>query len=316
VARTKAGKVKSRSAGSTAKKGAARKPARSKAKPAGKASAKRGSAARPAAKKAAAKKPAAKKPAAKKAAARKSPPKKAVARKIVAKPAKKGAAAKPHAAKPATAKSRPAVAAPPKSAPAKPGPAPAKAQAAASSPGAGKPQAAVAPPIKSFVSVSHNGGSKGGAKAMSTAKSAIARRGKETQRVGESREHAPVDGKAFKSDFLNRQRAKLLAKKEEILKMYKRDLQSGQESNDSPTEDIVDRANNAYSRELAFSISDNERELMLQIDQAIARLDGGTYGYCLHTGMPIGIARLEAIPWAKYGVEAQEMLEKGLLSEA
>ena len=151
---------------------------------------------------------------------------------------------------------------------------------------------------------------------MSSSKSAVARRGKETQRVGEAREHAPVDGAAFKSDFLKRQRAKLVTKKEEILAMYRRDLQSGQESNDSPTEDIVDRANNAYSRELAFSISDNERELIFQIDQAIDRLDAGTYGYCLHTGMPIGIARLEAFPWAKYGVEAQEMLEKGLLSEA
>ena len=154
---------------------------------------------------------------------------------------------------------------------------------------------------------------------MTSSKSAVARRGKETQRVGDGRDHAagaPADGGAFKSDFLKKQRAKLLAKKEEILAMYRRDLQSGQESTDSPTEDIVDRANNAYSRELAFSISDNERELMLQIDQAIDRLDAGTYGYCLHTGMPIGLARLEAIPWAKYGVEAQEMLEKGLLSEA
>jgi DnaK suppressor protein len=315
VARTKVAKGKSRSAGRTAKKSAAPKAARGKAKPAGKASAKRSSAARPATKKAAVKK----------AATKKSPPKKAVARKLVAKPAKKIAAVKPPAAKPAASKSAVAKPAAAKASPAatvqvKPAPgkasgAPARTAAApASAPG--KPAASSAPPIKRFVSVSHNGGSKSGAKAMSTAKSAIARRGKETQRVGESREHAPVDGKAFKSDFLNRQRAKLLAKKEEILKMYKRDLQSGQESNDSPTEDIVDRANNAYSRELAFSISDNERELMLQIDQAIGRLDSGTYGYCLHTGMPIGIARLEAIPWAKYGVEAQEMLEKGLLSEA
>lgn len=126
----------------------------------------------------------------------------------------------------------------------------------------------------------------------------------------------PEARKAFSAEFLARQRAKLVTKKEEIVAMYKKDLKSGQESNDSPTEDIVDRANNAYSRELAFSISDNERELIAQIDQAIARIDGGTYGYCLHTGQPIGIARLEALPWAKYGVEAQEMLEKGLLSEA
>ena len=55
---------------------------------------------------------------------------------------------------------------------------------------------------------------------------------------------------------------------------------------------------------------------MRQIDLAIERLNGGSYGFCLHTGQQIGQARLEAIPWAKYSVEAQELLEKGLLSEA
>jgi DnaK suppressor protein len=163
---------------------------------------------------------------------------------------------------------------------------------------------------------SKDGAAKNPLKLLTVAKSArSAARG--TQRVGEVRELVPAGNRpSFSRDFLNRQRQKLMAKKDEILAMYKKDLQSGQESNDSPTDDIVDRANNAYSRELAFSISDNERELMLQIDQAIGRLDAGTYGYCLHTGHPIGLARLEAIPWAKYGVEAQEMLEKGLLSEA
>ena len=48
--------------------------------------------------------------------------------------------------------------------------------------------------------------------------------------------------------------------------MYLKDLRSGQESNDSPTEDIVDRANNAYSRELNFSISDAEPTDRLTVD--------------------------------------------------
>lgn len=136
-------------------------------------------------------------------------------------------------------------------------------------------------------------------------------------RVGESKfAHPQGDRPVFARDFLERQRHRLLLKKQEILAMYQKDLKSGQESNDSPTEDLVDRANNAYTRELAFSISDNERELMHQIDLAIERLNAGSYGFCLHTGQQIGLARLEAIPWAKYSVEAQELLEKGLLSEA
>ena len=135
--------------------------------------------------------------------------------------------------------------------------------------------------------------------------------------MGESKFAHPAGGKpVFAPAFLKRQRERLVIKKQEILAMYHKDLKSGQESNDSPTEDLVDRANNAYTRELAFSISDNERELMHQIDLAIERLDSGAYGFCMHTGQQIGLARLEAIPWAKYSVEAQELLEKGLLSEA
>ncbi|MEO8197008.1 MAG: TraR/DksA C4-type zinc finger protein [Thermoanaerobaculia bacterium] len=140
---------------------------------------------------------------------------------------------------------------------------------------------------------------------------------RESVRVGESRNAQPAGARPiFPAEFLERQRERLQVKKLEILAMYQKDLKSGQESNDSPTEDLVDRANNAYTRELAFSISDSERELMHQIDLAIERLRSGSYGFCLHTGQQIGQARLEAIPWAKYSVEAQELLEKGLLSEA
>jgi len=110
--------------------------------------------------------------------------------------------------------------------------------------------------------------------------------------------------------------AKLRAKKEEILALYLSDLKSGQESNDSPTEDIVDRANNAYSRELNFSISDAERALMLQVDAAIERVESGTYGNCANCGDPIARPRLAAVPWARYCISCQELLEMGLLAEA
>lgn len=111
-------------------------------------------------------------------------------------------------------------------------------------------------------------------------------------------------------------RERLLAKKKEILDLYRNDLRSGQESNDSPTEDIVDRANNAYSRELNFSISDAERTRLLEVDEALVRLDLGAYGRCAHCGQPIAAARLSAVPWAKHCVQCQELLEQGLLPES
>jgi DnaK suppressor protein len=119
---------------------------------------------------------------------------------------------------------------------------------------------------------------------------------------------APIDFAAV--------RARLEAKRDEILELYRNDLRSGQESNDSPTEDIVDRANNAYSRELSFSISDAERALLLQVNEALERVEAGTYGECANCGEPILRARLEAVPWARLCVNCQELFEQGLLAES
>lgn len=264
-----------------------------------KATAKKAAVARPAKKstprrpvgKAVAKKPVAKKPVGKSAVRKKAIAKKAVAKKSTERPAAKRESVKSTVATPKVKQS------------AKPARQPVMPSPEALKPAAVPVRAKSAEPVAA-------------AKPKPTPTKAPLPRGagREVIRVGEA--PVPASRPSFAAEFLERQRAKLLAKKEEILAMYRKDLQNGQESNDSPTEDLVDRANNAYSRELAFSISDNERELLLQIDQALARVAGGTYGYCLHTGLAIALPRLEALPWAKYSVEAQEMLEKGLLTEA
>ena len=108
-------------------------------------------------------------------------------------------------------------------------------------------------------------------------------------------------------------RERLEKQRAEIINMYKQDLRAGQESADDGTEDIVDRANNAYNRELMFSLSDNERATLLQIENALRRMDDGTYGRCSNCGQTINILRLEAVPWARFCIDCQELAEKGLL---
>jgi DnaK suppressor protein len=108
-------------------------------------------------------------------------------------------------------------------------------------------------------------------------------------------------------------RQRLEKQRDEILSMYKQDLRAGQESADDGTEDIVDRANNAYNRELMFSLSDSERNTLLQIENALRRMDEGTYGRCANCGQNIAIARLEALPWARFCVDCQELAERGVL---
>lgn len=110
-------------------------------------------------------------------------------------------------------------------------------------------------------------------------------------------------------------RRALLVKREELLNLYKHDVRVGQESTDDNADDFADRANNSYNRELMFALSNGEREIMLRIDEAVERIDRGTFGHCVHCERPIGLPRLEAVPWARYCIRCQEQDELGILDE-
>ncbi|HEX6862022.1 MAG TPA: TraR/DksA family transcriptional regulator [Thermoanaerobaculia bacterium] len=126
-----------------------------------------------------------------------------------------------------------------------------------------------------------------------------------TQKV-EAAAEVPPDGYQALRERLEKQR-------QEILDMYKQDVRAGQELADDGTEDIVDRANNAYNRELMFSLSDSERQMVLQIEAALRRMDDGVYGRCANCGNTINMRRLEAVPYARFCIDCQELAEKGLL---
>lgn len=110
-------------------------------------------------------------------------------------------------------------------------------------------------------------------------------------------------------------RKKLVDHQKEILNLYERDLKVGQEASDDGTEDIVDRANNSYNREFMFALSDSERQMLLEIEDALERLDGGGYGTCLNCSDEIPKIRLRAVPWARYCIDCQEQAEQGVILE-
>lgn len=74
--------------------------------------------------------------------------------------------------------------------------------------------------------------------------------------------------------------------------------------------DIADRASTETERALELRTRDRERKLLQKIDQALRRIDDGTYGYCEETGEPISLKRLEARPIATLSIEAQERHER------
>jgi len=74
--------------------------------------------------------------------------------------------------------------------------------------------------------------------------------------------------------------------------------------------DPNDRATQESEFSLELRTRDRERKLIRKIDEALKRIEDGSYGFCLETGEPIGIKRLEARPVATLSVEAQERRER------
>ena len=72
----------------------------------------------------------------------------------------------------------------------------------------------------------------------------------------------------------------------------------------------ADAGSDAYDRDFALSLLSQEQDALYEIEQALLRINLGTYGICEMTGKPIAHPRLEAIPFARYTVERQSQLEK------
>ena len=109
---------------------------------------------------------------------------------------------------------------------------------------------------------------------------------------------------------------KLESRQHELRKAVSRNQQDGRVADDEATQDIADRAASSYNKEFLFSQSNNERQLLLLVDSALARLHEGSFGECVSCGKEINAKRLEAVPWARHCIECQEKAEKGQLEAA
>ena len=104
-------------------------------------------------------------------------------------------------------------------------------------------------------------------------------------------------------------RRKLLGWRSELLQESTETLSHLQEESLAEP-DLADRASLETDRALELRTRDRERKLISKIDDALRRIEDGTYGYCEETNEPIGIKRLEARPIATLSVEAQERHER------
>ncbi|HEX9163467.1 MAG TPA: TraR/DksA family transcriptional regulator [Thermoanaerobaculia bacterium] len=105
----------------------------------------------------------------------------------------------------------------------------------------------------------------------------------------------------------------LRKKQHELLDSFERDKEAGNAQPDDGIQDLADKAASAYSKELNFSLSDGERNVLMLIDEAFARIREGNFGTCTNCQNMIGEKRLQAVPWSPFCIDCQELQEKGLL---
>lgn len=123
-------------------------------------------------------------------------------------------------------------------------------------------------------------------------------------------DYRPTEKEAFMNPLMREYfRQKLLGWRADLLKDSTETLQHLQEET-VPEADVTDRASTETDRFTELRTRDRERKLIGKIDQALRRLDDGSYGYCEDTGEPIGIKRLDARPIATLSIEAQERHER------
>ena len=110
-------------------------------------------------------------------------------------------------------------------------------------------------------------------------------------------------------------RDRLLARRESLFSQVTEAEMSSRERDLEATQDPADMAANAYTKELLISMSANDRKLLLLIDEALERVEGGEYGECVNCGELLAEKRLDAVPWARYCLKCQDLQERGLLNE-
>jgi DnaK suppressor protein len=105
---------------------------------------------------------------------------------------------------------------------------------------------------------------------------------------------------------------KLLAERDLLIEKLKgNDLSV----DDSETPDPVDLAVRNYSKNVMLAVSENESKQLTLIDEALLRIEDDEYGDCQNCEKAINPKRLAALPWARYCLDCQELLEKGLLDD-
>ncbi|MES2705484.1 MAG: TraR/DksA C4-type zinc finger protein [Verrucomicrobiota bacterium] len=126
----------------------------------------------------------------------------------------------------------------------------------------------------------------------------------------------PAEGEIKHSVFMKISKQKLLDLKDSLMDsmtgMANETLRSKAEGSEASAFGMhqADAGTDAYDRDFALSLLSQEQDALYEIEEALKRVEAGTYGICEMSGKRIPQARLEALPFARFTIECQQQYEK------
>src|ERR1041384_8184942 len=119
----------------------------------------------------------------------------------------------------------------------------------------------------------------------------------------------------MKKSLVNEYKKRLMAERKALAhKLDSQEHNLAVDGNEMP--DPVDLAAQAFSKNVILALSENETRQLGMIDEALRRIEDGEFGDCANCGNEINTKRLDAVPWARYDIACQELVEQGMLEEA
>ena len=103
---------------------------------------------------------------------------------------------------------------------------------------------------------------------------------------------------------------RLLEKQRQLTDEVGKSALYGKDQEDDSIKDLGDQANTAYTREFFFELGNGNRELLRDVVAALRKIEDGSFGACERCGEPISEKRLEALPFARYCIDCQRLVEE------
>src|SRR5882724_11086069 len=115
---------------------------------------------------------------------------------------------------------------------------------------------------------------------------------------------------AMRKDRLAYFKKQLVEKQRQLTEEVGRTALYGKDAEDDSIKDLGDQANTAYTREFFFELGNGDRRLLREVVMALQKIEDGSFGTCERCSEPIADKRLDALPFARYCIDCQRLVEE------